>query len=1117
MQRLLLLAFYLLFIQLHSLSQTGCPIVNAGPDVNTTCANPCANLNATYFQSGATTSYTVAPIAYTPLNYTTGTPVLVNIDDTWSGVINLPFSFCFFGTVYNDLVIGSNGIISFDASLAGGYCDWDLTLAGPLPDVSVITNSIMGPYQDIDPTFQGLIYYELGGTAPCRYFKVSFYQVPYYGDPNSISTISCPIALYATSQIVLYETTNAIDIYIENKETCSGWNNGLGIEGIQNATGTVAFCVPGRNNTVWTAVNDAYRFTPSGPSIVSVQWFNGATLVANGAAAVVCPATTTTYTAVATYTPCAGGANVVVNDNVTVNVGGGTPVTASIASQTSPSCIGGNNGTASVNVNTGAPPYNYLWSPSGGAASSATGLSAGNYTVTITDANGCIGTVNITIAPGLQLAGNALPANVTCNGLNNGSASINMSNGAAPYTYLWSPSGSGSNSSNLSPANYTVTVTDNNNCSTNIVFAIAEPALLTASNISSDANCSNAGGIATITPNGGTPPYSYSWSPSGGSASTNNNLASGNYTVTVTDDNNCTATTNFIINLPGVLVINGSSTDVTCNGANDGSASVNIVTGNGPYTYAWQPSGGNGASANGLAPGNYTITVTDNAGCITDTTVSIAEPVILSSQSNNTDVLCGGDSTATASISVTGGTTPYTYAWSPIGGTNSNASSLPAGNYAVTVTDDHNCVSVSNFIITEPAPLSLQISPDDTLCQGQQITLSAVANGGIAPYSYLWSNLAASSSINIAPTSTQNYSLLLTDDNGCFLNSNVISVFVYPPLNVAASANSLICAGDSINIGAAAAGGNGGPYSYSWNNGLFSTSTFTDYPFSPTTYTVVVNDGCSPSVTSSTTINVSQIPVVSFLPFQAVGCSPLDVTFTDATTTTSNSIYSWDFGDNTQSNLQNPTHTYSDSGTFSVELTVVNSDGCSSSQLIPALAIVHPSTISDFNLSEEEVGVIHATIYFNENSQYSSQWLWDFGDGSGYSAQRNPEYTYSDTGNFTVRLITNNQYNCPDTSYGQLRVKDELTIFIPDVFTPNNDLINDYFTPLGTGFSNYKLSILDRWGNIIYTGTNLSEPWNGRIENTGTICQNDVYVYKLELKSNQGENSEYIGKVALVK
>ena len=319
---IIILVFAFVFLTAGKSNAQGDPYVDAGVDTSVTCANPCVDLVGSYFYAGQTTSYLPIPIPYTPYSYNTGTPILVNIDDSWSNTINLPFSFCFFGVNYNKVVVGSNGLISFNNSYAGGgpgTCPWSLVGVNPLPNSTLPLNSIMGVFEDIDPTNLGDIYWQLTGTYPSRKLIVSFYQIPYYGDPNSVSTGSCNNPLFLTSQIVLYETTNAIDVYIKNKPSCTGWNGGLAIEGIQNATGTVAYTITGRNNAVWSVNNDAYRFLPMGPSIVSFKWLQNGTVISNSSIYSVCPTQNTQYVAQVVYNGC-NGAIVTLNDTVNVAV-----------------------------------------------------------------------------------------------------------------------------------------------------------------------------------------------------------------------------------------------------------------------------------------------------------------------------------------------------------------------------------------------------------------------------------------------------------------------------------------------------------------------------------------------------------------------------------------------------------------------------------------------------------------------------------------------------------------------------------------------------------------------------------------------------------------------------
>jgi gliding motility-associated-like protein len=325
--------------------QYPCPFVNAGSDVNLPCGSNCTTLNATYLNAKATTTYRVDSIGYSPYSYLSGVapgPPFYTQDDYYGGIIPLPFKFCFFGNSYSKCVIGNNGMMTFDTTYAGGPNPWPLAAAPQLPSPSQQLNSIMGPYMDIAPFLLAVphdsnyINYATIGTAPCRKFVVSFYNVPFY------NTGTCPGNLL-TSQMVLYETTNVIEIYIGAKISCASWNSGLAIEGIQNANGTLGYPVPGRNNSVWSVVNDGYRFSPNGPSTVTVDWYQGGTHLGSGTSVLVCPPNnrSTAYNATATYHNC-GGDSVVVNDVVQVNVLQSAGVTQYL------SCP---SPTASVNMN----------------------------------------------------------------------------------------------------------------------------------------------------------------------------------------------------------------------------------------------------------------------------------------------------------------------------------------------------------------------------------------------------------------------------------------------------------------------------------------------------------------------------------------------------------------------------------------------------------------------------------------------------------------------------------------------------------------------------------------------------------------------------------------------
>jgi hypothetical protein len=222
-------------------SQNGCA-VDAGIDQTLDCASGnCTNLSVSFIETGETDTYNVVSIPYAPpFDYAlpSGTPININNDDRWSDVIDLPFTFCFFGNNYNQLIVGTNGEVSFNVSDANSTSDWEFTNTIPTNNTGVtpVPNAIFGAYHDLNLSAAGSsVVWDITGTAPCRNFVVSFKDVPHY-DCDDIIT---------TQQIVLYETTNTIEVYIQDKPDGCSWNNGNAVIGIQNETSTIAYTPPG--------------------------------------------------------------------------------------------------------------------------------------------------------------------------------------------------------------------------------------------------------------------------------------------------------------------------------------------------------------------------------------------------------------------------------------------------------------------------------------------------------------------------------------------------------------------------------------------------------------------------------------------------------------------------------------------------------------------------------------------------------------------------------------------------------------------------------------------------------------------------------------------------------
>lgn len=314
----LFFVFILLFC-LNSFAQgPGCPNVNAGGNIELDCDQPCTDLSATFLQTGETNSYEVAPIDYSPpFPSTGGTSVSLNTDDVWSDTIPLPFDFCFYGGTYTEMLVGSNGVITFDLvnNDPNGGCAW--SFSDPIPSANLFNTTIFGPYMDIDPSVagSGTINYTVFGEAPCRTMVVNFPIVPYFGCNE----------LNMTTQIVIYETTNVVEVYIENRsDACPNWNSGNAVLGLQNQDGTDGITAPDRNTGNWSATNEAWRFTPNGVSNVAFSWLNEDNEVISTDPIInVCPSNEVTiYTAQAIYTNC-NGVVITETDEVIVTFTGG--------------------------------------------------------------------------------------------------------------------------------------------------------------------------------------------------------------------------------------------------------------------------------------------------------------------------------------------------------------------------------------------------------------------------------------------------------------------------------------------------------------------------------------------------------------------------------------------------------------------------------------------------------------------------------------------------------------------------------------------------------------------------------------------------------------------------
>lgn len=613
-------------------------------NITLNCGTNCTDIVVQVPHIKQTTGYVITNPSYIPFAYVTPTGnevTAIYTDDTWSPVITPGFNFCYYGNTFSSLLMGSNSAITFDITRAGNSSGYSISSStGAIPNTNYAPNMIFGPYHDINPNISSAnkkIEWRVEGTAPKRRFVASYNDVPYFGS-------SCT-APRATHQMVLYEGTGVVEVYIHDKPYCTGWNSGMTILGMQDGTRTNAISAPGKNATVWgtAGMDSCFRFIPSG----GVSRLKSARLLRNGVQVAtadtstlspgvlnlnflnVCPtADSTAYVVEVTYNDCVGNppTDVVFTDTVFVKKKTPTETVAKV----DPTCAP--NGSITVTAAGGTPPYQYSINNGTSYQTSNvfSGLTGGTYTVLVRDALTCV---------------------------------------SAPQT-----------------------------------ITLANVNTLTQTVSKTDGNCS-AGGTITITAaGGGNPPYEYSIN--GGTSyqasNTFTGLAAGTYTVITRNPVSlCTASQPVTVAFTNNLTMGTVAGGAICRGASFTPA----VTGN-AATYSWTPTSGvsNPAIANpSLSPQTTTTyTVTGTLGSCTlqrSLTVTVNQPATVNAGADA--IILAGDV-----YQMQGTATAGSYVWTPSSNLSSATLLNPTANppvtttYTLTVTSPQGCVSSDNMLLT---------------------------------------------------------------------------------------------------------------------------------------------------------------------------------------------------------------------------------------------------------------------------------------------------------------------------------------------------------------------------------------------------------------------------------
>jgi len=914
---------------------------------------------------------------------------------------------------------------------------------------------------------------------------------------------------------------------------------------------------------------------------------------------------------------------------------------------------GENDGSIDITVSGGTSNYSYQWSTLDGSGYSAnsedqTSLTAGTYTVIVTDTNGCQITKEYILNEPKELIiaidHDANGNSILCYGDSTASIKIDVTQeSVSPYdytitgtTYLTLPFNQTATDINaptysfvnLPAGQYTLTVVDANGSSRSTpikeIFGPSDPLTMT-SNVSAFGNfnisCPGADDATinlTVSGGGGVSnqaTYFYTWSTSDGSgldpsAEDQSGLGPGTYTVIVKDINDCSVTETFIVTEAPALTYNlDSIKNITCNGDNDGEINITVGGGTGNYTYEWSTENGSGIvqgqeDQSGLGPGNYKLVLRD--GCNTfEYIYTISTPGILEiTLDDKVNILCHDDSTGSINITVNGGTAPYDYVWTDgintydrnVGNVfnDGDLSNIPSGTYVLTVTDANGCVATFSTDLTQPEDLIIDIQKTDLNCYNSNDgTITVTPTGGVAPYSYTWSDNGNGNVRTGLRADT--YSVTITDSNGCEeIRTVVIENAELFDVNPVVTPVSCFGANDgSIEMNFV---GGVSPITFEWNDPAGSNAGQNRYNLSPGTYSVLITDASGCEIQRDFTIIEPQELTIAGLITDAIDCDNPASGSIDLQISGGNPPYTFQWSNNETTedisgllannysvivtdskgctaekefviNRQEDLEISLETSLYAIcetrevyqknivsvsggvapyviewsngivsgnnneimdtktegsyQVTVTDALGCSESIVFdvttPNIGFPDFSYDSFYLSTYGSLAVNDLITFTNLSTEEYFNVFWDFGDGNS-SEEINPTHTYTKRGVYEVTLTVEFILGCSYSISKTIYIGDSYEIVIPNAFTPNNDGYNDTFRAVYYGFKYIKMQIFDTWGNLIYSeesNTNELIGWSGRVGNKDG--ENGNYFYQISGNTHTDEKFSKNGAFTLIK
>ncbi len=1062
--------------------------VSSADTVN--CSNPCTILTA---------------------HVTGDTPITADIlsDDEYSPLFPIGFTFNFYGVDYTQLCIGANGSLDFTASDAGAYDPYPVS--APLLGNTEKFNNICGPWCDIDMFYSsataiGTETYSTDGVAPFRKFVVTWCNCQMY---------SCA-AQRITTQIIIYETTNVIEVHITKHQICTGWYAGHAIVGVQNADGTAATTAPGRDfpSTWVNPPTEAWRFTPAGGGTSytvasipyapvpyqssSVYWYNAATgaYLGTGTTMTVCPTSSTLYKAGALG--CADTSY----GYYFVTASGGTSFTTT---STNPTTCGACNGTITLSGLTPSvvdsveywigttPQLGYTVVATAGGTITISGLCAGLYDSIKVKSGTCWSppaTVTL-VNPGISMT--ATSTNPTFCGGCNGTITLSGLYGTTTFIVTYALGG------------------------------VAQPPVTLTSGASGSITLSGlcAGAytniIATISSSGGacvTPPVA----------------------VTLTN--------------PPISMTGTSANNSYC-GVCDGTITLNGLYASTAYIFSFSLGGvaqppvsattnaAGSVTLTGLCAGTYTnviATITSSGGaCVTPAigplTITAPPPPPLSISASVNPSQCGycdGSITIKAITPFTTDTVLYSFNGAAAAGitTISHADStitltgLCAGAYTGFTVKVGDCI----YTVTGAATLTTIpiVAHFDTSihfgCHGDTVnfTNSSTTTPGASLY-YIWRFGDGTSDTTTNPShiyAQGTYTVTLIADNHACEDSMVMTLpLVHPLIASFIDTPSIICQDELITFTntSTISGGYPGQFVWSFGTGATDTNKNTTYTFLHTgTYTIqlIATDWVPCSDTVTAIVQVDTISGINIKLSDTVICQGTYVTYTGLYASLGNTGNIWDFGDGSKIANMNPVvHGFNDAGTFTVTVTA-DYRACqdiTASRTVVVIPQPYLNLGSDTSICKGSESIILADNLNGNNP--AASWMWSTG-------QTGPSIVIVAPGYYYATVNINNCY-ASDTVW----VQGNCYMDIPNVFSPNGDGVNDFFFPrqfLTKGLTAFSMNIYNRWGQLIFTTTTLDgRGWDGKLNNVDQ--PEGVFVYIIDATFKDGQKEHHQGNVTLLR